>query len=178
MIIRAAGKCNLQSTSRQNDPLFCLMISSWGVCASKFFFFISTTYPPSREAQASSCFNFFFLLLVPDSYCRLEEISPPASSCLSALLTAAWSDAARCQSLQQRVRCQITHLFSLSLSPSSSWLEALCAPHYSDAHPLRIWGECVPLRKLGPLMDREALRIIRVLRIGRGGADMISSQLP
>ena len=148
MIIRAAGKCNLQSTSRQNDPLFCLMISSWGVCASKFFFFISTTYPPSREAQASSCFNFFFLLLVPDSYCRLEEISPPASSCLSAHLTAAWSDATRCQSLQHRVRCQITHLFSLSLPPRAdsrlyarltTAMRILCA-FEENASPCANWG--------------------------------------
>ena len=80
------NKCNLQSTSRQNDPPFCLMISIWGVYATQFVFFISTTYPPSSEARASSCFDFFFLLLAPDSYFHLEAISPPASNCLLAHL--------------------------------------------------------------------------------------------
>ena len=144
MIITAAGKCNLQSTSRQNYPLFCLMISRLRCLCHKVFFFISTTHPPSSEAQASSCFDFFFILLAPDSYCHLEAISPPASNCLSA---ADWSDAACWQSLQQHVRCQITCLFFFSTA--SGWLGALCAPHCSDAHPLCICRECLPLRKNG-----------------------------
>ena len=41
------------------------MISSRGVYAINFFFFISTTYPPSSEAQASSCLTFSFICLLP-----------------------------------------------------------------------------------------------------------------
>ena len=59
-------KLYLQSTSRQNYPLFCLMISRLGcLCHRVFLFFISTTYPPSSEARACSCFDFSFFCLLP-----------------------------------------------------------------------------------------------------------------
>ena len=103
------NKCNLQSTSRQNDPLFCLMISIWGVYATQFVFFISTTYPPSSEARASSCFDFFFFF-------ACSRFIFPFGGHLSTFIqlpvgTSDWSDAACCQSLRQCVLCQISHLF-------------------------------------------------------------------
>ena len=67
-----------------------------------------------------------FLLLAPDSCCRLGTISPPTLNCLSAHLTADWSDAACCQSLRQRVQCQITHLFFLSPLPWADSVLYVC----------------------------------------------------
>ena len=144
------------------------MISRLECLSHKVFFFfffliISSTYPPSSDAWASSCFDFSFLLFAPDSYCRSEAISPPASDCLSAHLTADWSDAACCQSLRQRVRCQITRLFCLGLTLCSTRASLQrCA---SFAHLQRVG----PLCKMGSPMDHGFLRTARVLRVGMGG---------
>ena len=59
MIITSAGKRNLQSTSRQNDLLFCLMISSWGVYATKLFFFYFNIIPTFKWSMSLLLFWLF-----------------------------------------------------------------------------------------------------------------------
>ena len=96
-------------------------------------------------------FDLFFLLRAPDSYSRLEAISPPASNCLSAHLTADWSDAACCQSLRQSLRCHITCFFFFFFSHSCfglTWCSTRASLQRSAsfAHLQRMR----PLRKMGP----------------------------
>ena len=137
----------LQSTSRQDYPLFCLTISRLVCLCHKVFLFISTTYPPSSEARASSFFDFVFFLLASNSCCRLEAISLPAFNCLMAHLTADCSDAACCQSLRQNMWCQITHLF-ISLLPQcstcASWQQCASFAHLQrvalNTGPRGSWG--------------------------------------
>ena len=63
--------------------------------------------------------------------------------------------------------CGVRLLVSFFLSPALSWLGALRAPHSSNAHPLRICRECIPLGKMGPPMDSGALRTCCAFKEGR-----------
>ena len=115
-------------------------------------------------------FDLFFLLLAPDSYCRLEAISPPASNCLSAHLTADWSDAACCQSLRQSLRCHITCFFFFFFFPLLLRADLVLYTCLTAAKRiLCAFAENASPAQNGAPMDHGALRTARVRRVGRGG---------
>ena len=159
-------------------PLFCHVISRLVCLCQKVFLFYFNNLPPSSEARASSCFDFFFPLLAPDSYCCLEAISPPASNCLSAYLTPAC-----CQSLQQCVWCQITYLFFSLSCLGLTWCSTRASLKRCPMAPVPLFLGCLPQRcchgvwrlknsveaRLGGMIERSLLKQISSLRPNRCG---------
>ena len=144
MIITSAGKRNLQSTSRQNDLLFCLMISSWGVYATKCFFFISTSYPPSSEAWASSYFSLSFFCLLPFHIAVWRpslHLHPTAWRHIWLLNGQMMRAVNHCGNA-----CSVRLLVSFFFSPASGWLD-VCHTASGSSRPVLLggprWGQCL-----------------------------------
>lgn len=104
---------------------------------SFYFLFQQHTHLQVKQEPPLVLFS-LFLLLAPNSYCRLDVIiSSSASNNLYVHLTADWSDAACCQPLRQCARYRVRLRFSFfSLLPrAESVLYArLCLACASFAH--------------------------------------------
>ena len=134
MIIRAAGKCNLQSTSRQNDPLFCLVISRRGyLCHQVFLFYFEYIH---TFKWSTSLLMFWHFLSFACSQFTLP-FGVHLSTCIQLPVGASDRWLVRCCVLSIIAATRAVSDYS-SLPPPSPVSGWFGTPHGSDAHPLRI----------------------------------------
>ena len=123
-------------------------LACWGSC-HKVYLFLFQQHTHLQVNHKPLVLTFSFFCLLQCFILSLEDISPPASNCLSGHLMSIGlmlHAVSHCGNM-----CGVRLLVSFFLfffSPASDWLGVLHASHCSDVHSWLIYRECVLLRKM------------------------------
>ena len=173
MIIRAAGKCNLQSTSRYKYPPSCLMISRLGCLCHKVLllnFNNITTFKWSTSLLVFLTYSFFCLLPIHIAVWRPSlHLHPTACRRIWPLIGQMLRAVNHCGKACGVILLVSFFFFFFPLLLRADLVLYTCLT--AAKRILCAFAENASPVQNGAPMDHGALRTACVRRVGRGGAE-------